>query len=228
MERINKYLAKCDLGSRRKVERFIQNGQIFIDGRKASLTDMVSSNNIIILDDKPLLPKKFEYVLINKPTGYVTTLKDDHAKQIITDLLPKDLKHLKPVGRLDKETSGLILLTNDGIMANKLTHPRYEKEKEYEVKTKQKIDKSVLEKMLGGFELEDGFIKPKKIELRNGKINITISEGRNRLIRRMFAYFGFEVIELKRTRISFLKLGDLREGELRYLTEKEICKLKDE
>jgi len=198
MERINKYLAKCNLGSRRKVE------------------------------DKPLLAKKFEYVLINKPTGYVTTVKDNHAKQIIIDLLPQNLRHLKPVGRLDKETSGLILLTNDGNLANKLTHPRYEKEKEYEVKTKPEFTETALEKMSSGFELEDGFIKPKKFEIKNGKIYITISEGRNRLIRRMFSYFGFEVIELKRTRISFLKLGHLREGEFIHLSNKEICKLKDE
>ncbi|HBG81631.1 TPA: pseudouridine synthase [candidate division CPR2 bacterium] len=228
MERINKYLARAGLGSRRNVEELIQKGMVKIDGETATLTSKVAENSTVAVNDEKISPKELVYLVINKPKGYITTLKDPYAKKKITDILPEEFNNLSPVGRLDKDTTGLLILTNDGDLAYRLTHPKHEKEKEYVVKAIPEPKEVDLDKLRKGILLEDGKTKPAKIAKEDNKISIIITEGRKRQIRRMFEAIGYKVTELKRIRIGSLLIGKLEEGEFRFLNNKEICDLKND
>lgn len=220
-ERINKYLAKTGAGGRRKVEELISNGLVKIDGNPATLSSMVGENNVVTLNGVKVVPKKFIYLALNKPKGYVTTTSDPYANRKITDLIPSNYKNIFPVGRLDKDTSGLIIMTNDGDLAHKLTHPKYRKEKEYQVIAIPIPTNKALESLRNGILLEDGQTQPAKIKRNNKIINITITEGKNKQIRRMFEKIGSKVVELERIRINNLILTDLPKGKFRHLTQKE-------
>jgi 23S rRNA pseudouridine2605 synthase len=226
MERINKYLAGVGIGSRRGVEQLIKDGLVLINGQKATLSSNVSELDIVKVKDKIVNKKNNIYIALNKPKGVVTTKKDPYAAKTIIELLPSNLSHLFPVGRLDKNTRGLIILTNDGNLSHKLTHPKFEKEKEYEVTVNKKANDVQTKQLLEGVLLDDGLAKAKKLtKIDDKNFVIIISEGRKRQVRRMFEKIDLKVIDLKRTRIYNLNINDLKEGGWRYLTEKEVTNL---
>ncbi|MEK7447662.1 MAG: pseudouridine synthase [Patescibacteria group bacterium] len=231
--RINKYIASCAGYSRRKSEELVLSGRIKINNEiTRDLSTQVSESDKVYLDGKLITLQKFVYYALNKPVGYTTTTSDPHAKKLITELVPKD-PPVFPVGRLDKNTSGLIFLTNDGDFAQKMTHPKYEKEKEYIVETNKPLSASSLESLREGIELDDGMTAPAKVtslchsreggnpDHKNNLYSITIHEGKNRQIRRMVEKVGAKVMALKRIRIGDFELGDLKESEYQIFTQNQ-------
>lgn len=212
--RINKYIASCTKVSRRKAEELVLTGKVKVNDEVArDLSTQISESDKVYLNDKLITPQKFVYYALNKPVGYTTTTADPHAKKIITELVPK-YPPVFPVGRLDKNTSGLILLTNDGDFAQKMTHPKYEKEKKYIVETDKALSEKSLDKLRNGIRLDDGITAPAEIKIiGNKKYSITIHEGKNRQIRRMIEAVDAKVISLKRIRIGDFELENLKEGE---------------
>lgn len=218
MTRINKYIASCTGYSRRKAEELILSGKIKVNDKVVhDLGRQVETSDKVYLDSKLISPNKFVYYTLHKPVGYTTTTSDPHAKKIITDLVPTN-PPVFPVGRLDKNTSGLILLTNDGDFAQKMAHPKYEKEKEYIVETDNPLSANSLELLRKGIQLDDGVTAPAKISVIGDKLySLTIHEGKNRQIRRMIEKVGAKVITLKRIRIGDFELGDLKEGKYKEI-----------
>ena len=235
--RLQAFLARSGAApSRRKAEVLISTGRVKVNGRTALLGESVTPQDHVLLDDKPIeLPSDFAYLALNKPKDYLTTLKDDWRRPTVADLMPEGFPGLVPVGRLDADTTGLLLLTNDGTLAHYIAHPSSEVEKEYEL-TLAPLPEDGLEKRLAalasGPELEDGPMLPPKLTLLHrtkGKItlNLTLHEGRNRIIRRACAAVGLRLVSLKRVRVGPIKLGTLPEGRYRKLTERELEILKD-
>ena len=229
--RINKYLAQCNISSRRKVEEFILSGQITINdvvvetlSTQVLPTDIVKFNGVVV---KPSNVKI--YYLLNKPSGYITTVSDERGRHTVLDLIEKSPERIFPVGRLDMETEGMLILTNDGDFANNLFHPSKQINKVYEVvvNTQPSIEQfSNLEK---GVKIDENFTtSPSKIthkqKLENGtfKFNITIHEGKNRQVRKMMKSVGLNVEFLKRVKIGALPLGNLPTGKYRKLTKQEL------
>ena len=234
--RLQAFLARSGAApSRRKAEALISAGRVKVNGRTALLGESVALTDHVFLDDKPVeLPLEYAYFALNKPAGYLTTLEDERNRPTVAQLMPDDMPGLVPVGRLDADTTGLLLLTNDGKLAHRIAHPSSEIEKEYELTLATPEDD--LEKRLAalasGPELEDGKMLPTKLSrLRRTRektiLNLTIHEGRNRLIRRACAAVGLRLISLKRVRIGPVRLGSLSEGRHRPLTEKELKILKN-
>lgn len=226
--RINKYLASCELGSRRKVEELILSGKIEVNGKILNnLAYDVQDDDIIKYNGKiiHLQPKKV-YIMLNKPRCYITSLKDEKDRKVVTDLL-KNLKvKVFPVGRLDYNTQGLLLLTNDGDWANKIVHPSNHIFKTYEVKLKVVLTGKELNQIRKGIVIDGISYLPAKIEQlpsdeEYNHYNITIMEGKNREIRRIFEFFKVKIYALKRISIGGLQLDDLQEGKYRYLNENE-------
>lgn len=231
--RINKYLASCNLGSRRKVEEFVKNGKIKVNGKV--ITDLafdVTENDVVDYDGKKIeLDNNLVYIMLHKPKGVVTTTSDERGRKTVIDLLPQELKHLKPIGRLDYDSEGLLLLTNDGNLAFNLTHPSHEVGKVYVVKIEGEIKESQLAVLRAGVVVEGKRLakcKVKQLDCKDRitKLEITIFEGKNRQIRKMFEAVGFKVIFLKRIQIGNLKLSGINRGEYRYLSQAEINYLK--
>ncbi len=214
MTRINKYIASSTGYSRRKAEDLVLAGKIKVNEEVVrDLSTQISESDKVYLDGKLITQNKFVYYTLNKPVGYTTTTSDPHAEKIITDLVPND-PPVFPVGRLDKKTSGLIFLTNDGDFAQKMTHPKYEKEKEYIVETNKVLSEKSLEKLRAGIKLDDGITAPAEIKIiGDKKYSMIIHEGRNRQIRRMIEAVGAGVIQLKRIRIGEFGLENLKEGK---------------
>jgi len=227
--RIAKYLASCGLGSRRKCEEIIAMGKISINGERITSPALNITPGVdrVEMNGKLLEPQKKVYYLLNKPIGYTSTLSDTHAKKFITELVPDD-EAVWPVGRLDRETSGLIILSNDGELTQLLTHPRYEKSKTYVATLDKSLTPDQFERLVGGVELDDGRLKPDDIKhLAGTDYEITIHEGRNRLVRRTFEHFGRKVVALSRTKLSFLEIGSLKPGKYRRLNKQEIERLRN-
>lgn len=211
--RINQYIASATGISRRAADKVIEAGRVSINKTVAKLGDVVQENDLVLLDDKPITRQGIVTIMLNKPVGYVCS-RDGQGSKTIYELLPSDLHHLKPVGRLDKDSSGLLLLTNDGHYANELTHPKYRKNKVYEIMLDKKLtttDRQVIE---NGVELEDG---PSKLKLDGDGAHwqVTMSEGRNRQIRRTFAALGYKVNKLHRTNFGEYSQGDLESGKFK-------------
>ncbi len=227
--RINKYLASCELGSRRKVEDLIKNNKIKVNNQiindmsyDIKNTDIVEYNNTII---RPQLNKI--YLMLNKPKCYITSLKDNQNRKVVMDLLKGVKEKVFPVGRLDYNTQGLLLLTNDGEWANNITHPSKHIEKTYEVKLKVLLTNNQLKMIRLGIKYGNIKYLPATIKLKSIEDNfyiyeITIFEGKNREIRNIFETLKVKIYSLKRITIGNLKLGDLKEGKYRYLTQEEI------
>lgn len=229
-ERLQKLLAQAGIASRRSAELFITSGRVTVNN--ITVTELGSkadpAKDRILVDGKPItFPEKKIYLLLNKPAGYVTTMRDPEGRPIVTDLI-KDIKErLFPVGRLDFNTEGLLLLTNDGNWANTLAHPRHEVSKEYHVKVRGEVSADTLSKLSNGIKLDDGWTAPAKVELlrvigKNSWISISIHEGRYRQVRRMCEAAGLLVARLTRTRYGELNIGLLKPGEYRYLTTDEV------
>lgn len=227
--RIAKFLAACGLGSRRNCEELVTNGRVRVNREliDSPAFDIDPEIDKIEVNDAVVEPKKKVYYLLNKPTGYTSTLADEHADKLISELVPSDIP-VWPVGRLDRETSGLIILTNDGELTQRLTHPKYEKSKCYLATLDKPLIPSELTELTGGIQLDDGPIRPDGVTVKgNNKYEITVHEGRNRLVRRIFEHFGRRVITLSRTKLSFLEVGGLKLGAYRELTSGEVEELKN-
>lgn len=231
--RINKYLAECGLSSRRKCEAFVLEGRVKINGKPVTqLSTEVGHNDVVTVDGNKVQPiKKHIYLIMNKPKGYVCTASDEFNRKTVLDLIKNRSERIFPVGRLDYDTEGLLILTTDGDLANRLTHPRNEIPKTYIAKVEGEIDEIALEKLRGGVIL-DG-VKTKKcriklLEFKDGhsRFEVVISEGRNRQVRRMFESINKEVVFLKRVAIGDLKLSGLNRGEYRVLYPEEVNYLK--
>ncbi|MEI7690557.1 MAG: pseudouridine synthase [bacterium] len=228
--RLAKYLASCGLGSRRSCEDIIRAGGVELNGRLVTKveSDIDIKNDKVLYEGERIVPEKLVYYLLNKPVGYTSTRQDIHAKLLISDLVPKN-PPIWPVGRLDRETSGLIILTNDGELTQKLTHPKFVREKEYIINTDSILNKNEIESIQTGVVLDDGLIRPDLFEKsKDDSYRIIIHEGRKRIIRRLIAHFGKKVIRLKRVRIDSLELSDLKDGEYKILSDREISLLKNQ
>ena len=227
--RINKFLANCGVASRRGADKLIEDGAVKINGRVCSPGDDVDvGSDSVTVNGKPVnAVKKFDYYMMNKPKGYVCTVKDDKGRKTVMDLLPPNAKRLFPVGRLDYDTEGLLLLTNDGDLTFKLTHPKNEVPKTYLVKTEKPVSEEDVQKLRAGVYI-DG-VKTNRCNVRlientktGSKLHITITEGRNRQVRKMFEAVNNNVDFLKRIKIGDLTLRGLDRGEVRQLNRFEI------
>lgn len=234
--RVQKYLADCGICSRRAAEALIEEGRVTIGARKAILGDKVMSDATSIkVDGEQIYPRKKDktYIMLYKPRGYVVTAKDEMGRKCVTDLVKKEKARLFPVGRLDKDSEGLLLMTNDGDLANKLMHPSNNIPKTYRTIVRGKASSEALQKMASGIYLEELDYTTRSCdidvhEVREDKtiLLITIYEGKNRQIRRMCEAVGLEILRLKRERIGKLSIGGLSSGKYRKLTDKEVEYLK--
>ncbi len=228
--RLHKYLAQAGLGSRRSSERMIQAGRVAINGKVCETlgTTIDPEKDTVTLDgNKVLMPDEKKYIILNKPEGYMVSRSDPHQPKTIYTLLPKEFEQLHPVGRLDQNSCGLLLLTNDGELTEKLLHPRFKLEKVYKVQVKGKATDLALNYMRTGVDLSDGKTQPARVvrlkqRSENSWIEFGLKEGRNRQIRRMCRSVGLDVVTLERTAFGPLLLGNLREGAWRSLTEEEV------
>jgi len=235
MERIQKVISDYGYCSRRKAEQFLIDGQVKVNGEKITkLGYKVGPKDIIEVQGQPLEKQEKEYILLNKPRGVVTTTKDEKNRATVIDLIASK-KRLYPVGRLDYDTTGLLILTNDGQLANLIMHPSNRIEKVYLVKIKGILNQTAIKKLEQGILIEGTMTSKAKVRvLKTDKkkdvsmVELIIYEGRNQQVKKMFSAVGHEILKLKRERISFLTLGDLKMGEYRYLNNKEIKKLYNE
>lgn len=230
--RLNKYLAELGVASRREADRLIADGQVSVNGKLVTEMGVKidPKTDKVQVSDKALSAKKENsvYIMLNKPEGYVTSVKRTRIeKKIVTDLV--DIKErVFPVGRLDKDTTGLLILTNDGTLTFKLTHPSSESEKEYEAVVNGIITKGAIEKLEKGVKLKGERTKPAKVrKIGNRTLRIILTEGKNRQVRRICQKVGLEVFKLKRIRIKGLTLGKLPLGKWRHLTDGEVKNLKN-
>ena len=231
--RINKFLADKGVASRRRADEMIKACRVTVNGELATLGATVEEGDEVALDGRILTfeEKKEEYYIMNKPKGVVCTVSDDRGRKTVMDLLPEGIGRVFPIGRLDYATEGLLLLTNDGDLAFRLTHPRNEIPKTYMAKIEGTLTEKDLNPIRSGVELDGVLTKKCKahiVETNKAytKVHITITEGRNRQVRRMFEAIGKNVEFLKRISIGQLKLTGLDRGEIRPLTELEIAYLK--
>lgn len=233
MERLQKVIANSGVTSRRKAEELILAGRVKVDGKvvselgtKVSDKAKIEVNNILINREDKV------YYLLNKPRGVVTTTKDEHGRKTVVDLVENEDKRIYPVGRLDYDTTGIILLTNDGELANLLMHPKNEIEKVYVAKIQGIISSSDLMILkngvvIDGVKTKKAKVKLKKVDKVNGTsiVELVIHEGKNHQVKKMFSTIGYDVLKLKRERIAFLDLRGLKSGEYRKLNPKEVKRL---
>ena len=229
--RINKYLASSGIASRRESDKLVQDGRVTVNGKVVSLGIEVSDSDKVCVDGKTVSIKKNEYYILNKPKGYICSVSDDRGRKTVLDLMPKNIGRIYPVGRLDYDSEGLLILTTDGELAQHLTHPSNNVPKTYLVKVEGRLTESDLNPIRSGIEI-DGYVTKKSkaniVETNKDftKAHITIYEGKNREIRKMFSAIGKEVSLLKRIKIGELSLKGLDRGEYRKLTNHEVEYLK--
>lgn len=231
--RLNRAIAATGFCSRRRADELIASGKVVVNGVVVSdfnyAVDLTTDS--LVVDGHNLKAKRLDYVVVYKPRGVVTTCSDEMGRESILELLPRNLGHLKPVGRLDMDSEGLIILTNDGDLAQSLAHPSQHVFKLYEALVEGRITDAALSQMAKGMRLDDGFTLPAETTLINRSedesiFEIAIREGRNRQIRRMCAKLGYPIIRLVRVAIGGLQLGEMEPGEWRHLTVGEIKALK--
>ena len=231
--RINKYLAECGVASRRGCDKLIEEGRVTVNGKTAALGDDIAGGEEICVDGVPVSHgEKHSYYLLNKPKGYVCTVRDDKGRKTVMELLPPDAGRVFPVGRLDYDTEGMLLLTDEGDLTFRLTHPKNEVPKTYLVKIEKGITDAELNRLRAGVEIDGvltGKSKVKVVETDKAftKLQVTITEGRNRQVRKMFEAVGKQVVFLKRIKIGEMRLGSLPRGKVRKLTAEEIFYLKN-
>jgi 23S rRNA pseudouridine2605 synthase len=228
MIRINRYLAAAGLGSRRSVESLIEEGRVKINGRPVEgLGTLVAPGDVVKVGSKIVSPQEIVHAVLFKPKGVLCTAEDERDRPTIFDLLPDDWPRVYHVGRLDKESEGLLIVTNDGELSLALTHPRFKVEKEYEVTLDKPFDPAHAAKLLKGFHIEGGRAKMDEItQISPIKIRVILSQGIKRQIRLMLYDCGYEVENLRRTRIATVRILKLRPGMWRMLSSKEISDLK--
>jgi len=214
--RVQKIIAESGYCSRRNAEELISQGKVTVNGKLVEIGNSALYSDEIKVDGQLITKKKKVYIMLNKPVKYITTNSDLYDRKKAVDLIDID-QRVFPVGRLDRDATGLLLFTNDGEWANELMHPRYEKEKEYEVFIDGFINKEIAAEMNKGFKLKDGWIKPRVIVVRKNHCKIIVSEGRNKIVKRIFNHFDIRVKLLKRVRMGKYRLGNLKPGEWKYI-----------
>lgn len=231
--RLNKYIASSGICSRRKADEIIEQGVVSVNGKKVTeLGFQIKDKDKVFIGTELVRPKKLEYFRFYKPAGFITTADDEKGRKIIYDLLPPNMQNLKPVGRLDKDSSGLIILTNDGDLINELTHPSIKVPKVYIVSVDGRVHLHHLEKMAQGIEIEDGkiaYADSMIIEATNKRtvMRITLYQGLNRQIRKMLSMLGFEVTSLKRIQHATIDAEGLKKGQFKPIKPQQIKQLKN-
>jgi 23S rRNA pseudouridine2605 synthase len=223
--RLNAYLARAGVASRRRADELIKAGRVSVNGEQGQLNTFVTRRDRVEVDAEPVIAQRLAYVLLHKPPGTVTTARDPHGRPTVVELV--DLpERVVPVGRLDADTTGALLLTNDGPLAHRLGHPRYGVEKVYEVEVEGEPDAMALSRLEHGVDLDDGRTAPAKARLlRPSTIELTLHEGRNRQVKRMCAAVGHPVLRLHRSRYAGLGLEGLEPGGWRELEPSEVARL---
>ncbi len=229
--RINKFLAACGVAGRRACDKIVQDGRVTINGKLAVLGDDVETDDVVKVDGKPVALKKNEYYILHKPKGYLSTVSDDKGRKTVMDILGSNVGRVYPVGRLDYDSEGLLILTTDGELAQHLTHPSNEVPKTYLVKVEGRLTEADLNPIRSGIELDGVLTKKCRAHIvetnkEYTKVEMVLREGKNREIRRMFEAIGREVMLLKRTKVGELSLRGLARGEFRKLTPAEVEYLK--
>lgn len=231
--RLNKYVAHCGICSRRQAADFIKEGLVTVNGEVMDRPGyQIQKGDVVTYQGEVIEPEEsLVYLLMNKPRGVITTVKDDRGRKTVMDIIGDKVKErIFPVGRLDKETTGLLLLTNDGLLAKKLTHPSHGVKKFYHVILDKPLTKANLEAIREGLTLDDGPVKADAVDYIKGKgkneVGIEIHVGRNRIVRRIFEHLGYVVERLDRVYIGGLTKKDLPRGFFRHLTDREIIMLK--
>ena len=229
--RLNKFIANAGICSRREADKLIAEGDIKINGKVVTeLGTKVNRSDKVYYKGKPLKPEKPVYVLLNKPKDFITTTDDPENRRTVMELVKNaGDERIYPVGRLDRNTTGLLFFTNDGELAEKLAHPSNEIRKIYRVEIDKPIEEDDFNTIEGGFELEDGSVKVDKVAVIDSKgytIGLEIHIGRNRIVRRIFEHLGYEVLKLDRVMYAGLDKLNLPRGKWRFLTEKEVFRLK--
>jgi 23S rRNA pseudouridine2605 synthase len=224
--RLNAYLARAGVASRRKADDLIKAGRVTVNGEPGRLNTFVESRDRVEVDGRPVAKQRLTHLLLHKPAGVVTTARDPQGRPTVVELVPDDPR-VVPVGRLDADTTGALLLTNDGELAHRLAHPRYGVEKTYVVEVEGDPDGDALARLERGVELEDGVTAPARARrLRGGVVELTIHEGRNRQVKRMLAAVGHPVLRLHRSAYAGLGVDGLAPGEWRPLAPGEVSRLR--
>ena len=233
MIRINKYIADAGVCSRREADQLISAGKISVNGKVVTaLGTKVSENDIVTYNGKVLKAERLKYILLNKPKNYITTVKDTHDRKTVIDLIEGACKErLYPVGRLDRDTTGLLLLTNDGDLTKRLTHPSFGVKKKYVIQLENSIHPDCLKEMLKGIKLEEDEVKYDEVkygrqETDRTQLIVTLHSGKNRVIRRTMEYFDKKLLHLDRIEFAGIQKNELIRGKWRFLTPKEVGFLK--
>jgi 23S rRNA pseudouridine2605 synthase len=224
--RLNAYLARAGVASRRGAEDLIRAGRVRVNGEIAGLATFVEPRDTVEVDGRSIEPEPLTYVLLHKPAGVVTTARDPQGRATVVGLVGHE-RRVVPVGRLDADTTGALLLTNDGPLAHRLMHPHYEVDKVYEAEVEGEPSDEALAQLAEGLELEDGMTSPAKVDrLGPSRIELTIHEGRKHQVKRMLQAVGHPVRRLHRSRYAGLTLAGIPPGEWRELTPEEVVKLR--
>jgi 23S rRNA pseudouridine2605 synthase len=224
--RLNAYLARAGVSSRRGADELIKAGRVTVNGEPGQLNTFVEQSDRVEVDGRPVAPQRLAYVLLHKPAGVVTTARDPQRRPTVVDLVHHEAR-VVPVGRLDADTTGALLLTNDGPLAHRLAHPRYSVEKVYEVDVEGDPSDDQLRRLREGVELDDGRTAPARAtRLGPNRVELAIHEGRKHQVKRMCAAVGLPVTRLHRPRYAGLELGELPTGAWRELTEDEVERLR--
>jgi pseudouridine synthase len=225
--RLNAFLARAGVASRRGADELIKAGRVLVNGEPGELNTFVGTRDLVEVDGRRVARQPLAHVLLHKPAGVVTTARDPQGRRTVLDLVDAGAR-VVPVGRLDVETTGALLLTNDGQLAHRLAHPRYGVEKAYVAEVEGEPSETTLRVLSEGVELEDGVTAPASVRrLAPSRLELVLHEGRNRQVRRMLEAVGHPVVALHRSRYAFLELGPLRPGESRSLVREEVAGLRE-
>jgi 23S rRNA pseudouridine2605 synthase len=223
--RLNAYLARTGVASRRGADELIKTGRVRVNGVRGELNTFVKAGDVVDLDGRLLVPQRLAYVLLHKPAGVVTTARDPQGRPTVVGLVEHESR-VVPVGRLDADTTGALLLTNDGELAHRLAHPRYEVEKVYEAEVEGEPSDEALATLADGIELDEGLTAPARVRrLDPSRIELSIHEGRKHQVKRMLEAVGHPVRRLYRSRYAGLTVADLEPGAWRELTDSEVSEL---
>ena len=224
--RLNAYLARAGVASRRKADELIKAGRVTVNGAPGALNTFVESRDVVEVDGRRVQKQRLAYLLLNKPAGTVTTASDPQGRRTVVDLVPREPR-VMPVGRLDADTTGALLLTNDGELAHRLAHPRYGVEKTYEVDVEGDPNEAALRELAAGVDLDDGRTAPARVRrLARNRLQLTIHEGRNRQVKRMLDAVGHPVRRLHRSAYAGLDVEGLEPGAWRELEPSEVERLR--
>ena len=233
LTRLNKYIANSGICSRRDADELIKTGLISVNGKIITElgTKILVGKDEVRYNGERIRNEKKVYIVMNKPKDFITTMRDERNRKTVVDLIGRAVKErIFPVGRLDRNTTGVLLLTNDGDLAKKITHPKHNKKKIYHVELNKNLKPADMQTIQNGIELEDGFIRPDEISFVNNsdktQLGLVIHSGQNRVVRRIFKHVGYDVVKLDRVYYAGLTKKDLPRGKWRFLTEKEISMLK--